>query len=114
MDIIIGGVKSGKSQEAIEWLSQGTKKTDGTYDRVVVQPNAAERDAFKLKCQTAGLTDLNKRVFSKATWDQRAKVPGLQVMYENVNEYLPADATVITIKADGKLKALTNYNVPTA
>lgn len=114
MDIIIGGRKSGKSTEAIDWLKQG-KLVDGQYDRVVVQPTTAMVATFKMTCQNQGLTkDLDKRVFSKTQWDQRAHAATTQVMYEEAQTYLPADATVITITGDGKLKALTNYNVPTA
>lgn len=113
MDIIIGGRRSGKSTEAINWLAQGTLKS-GSYDRVVVQPTEAMATTFKGACKAGGLTkDLDKRVFSMTAWKQRAS-KGVEVLYEEAQTYLPADATVITITADGKLKAMTNYNVPTA
>lgn len=114
MDIIIGGRKSGKSTEAVDWLKAG-KLVDGQYDRVVVQPTATMATTFKNTCMAQGLTkDLDRRVFAKAGWDQRAHAATTQVMYEEAQTYLPADASVITITGDGKLKALTNYNVPTA
>lgn len=113
MDIIIGGRKSGKSVEAVNWLAQG-KPFGGGYDRVVVQPTAAMADTFKNTCKANGLTkDLDKRVFAKGVWD-RSTHKGVEVLYEEAQTYLPDDANVITITGDGKLKALTNYNIPTA
>ncbi len=113
MDIIVGGRRSGKSSEAVSWLADGNP-LDGGYDRVVVQPTADMATTFKKTCIAQGVTkDLDKRVFSIAQWKQRAST-GVQVLYEEAQTYLPADASVITITADGKLKAMTNYNIPTA
>ena len=39
---------------------------------------------------------------------------GTEVCYEEAQTYLPADASLITMTANGKLKAMTNYNIPTA
>jgi len=90
------------------------KPKGAIYDRVVVQPTADMAKTFKGACAANGLTkDIDKRVFSLAQWKQRAST-GVQVLYEEAQTYLPADASVITITADGRLKAMTNYNVPTA
>lgn len=118
MDIVIGGAKSGKTTEAVTWLKSGNAiGTWPGYSRVVVVPNATELTAFQNTCKVQGLsTDLDKRTFTKAQWDQHAKPAAntVTVLYDNAHEYLPSDAGVITILADGHLKALTNYNIPTA
>lgn len=98
MDIIIGGRKSGKSSEVVEWLT-----VDST--RLVIYPTSTMANAF-----IAAHGKLKAQVKVKGF-----KVPaGVQVCYEEAQTYLPADATLITMTADGKLKAMTNYNVPTA